>query len=550
LENDKLWLLVDTETTGFTPPIFVVELAAQLMMGWKPIGGSFRRLIKIDRETPPEVSRVHGYTREILERDGFAPSDVYKDFFTYANGAPICSYNLNYDYENVLLPEWHRLEIVSPLKSGFCLLRLTQRLLDPIPAGNHKLQTLRQFYRLPERGGHTALGDVETVVDLLAKVLMPISFERGLTHYDQLANFASQEWFPTKLPFGKYKGRSFWDAVKDIEIKGWLEWLSNSDNERSQRMGLWYLSQLSNSTAKTEAQKATIIASAVDATDLVRARGETRTGIVVYNYARLKQLKALVTAARERLADLEMIFDRERTAVSKTQAELFQLLKEFYKKRDFLKLIITYRKRFLDTLIMGSDLDPDDIKLNYESAKSGMESEFEEAEQRSKKPTEMSEQQRNELKDIYRKLAKIYHPDLQGADSEKAKAYTRLMAIITAAKEEGNIELLREIAEDPSQFMKKHNLGHFDVSADDEFESLRRLYDSLQSRILENIAAIDDLRSNPSYELYQLCTRRPGYIRDIAVKYRTDIDAECKDLAVEAERLSAEIEKLTGEPVI
>ena len=39
---------------------------------------------------------------------------------------------------------------------------LAQRLMDPVPAGNCKLQTLRQYYRLPERGAHTALGDVET----------------------------------------------------------------------------------------------------------------------------------------------------------------------------------------------------------------------------------------------------------------------------------------------------------------------------------------------------------------------------------------------------
>jgi DNA polymerase-3 subunit epsilon len=475
LENDKLWLLVDTETTGLTPPIFVVELAAQLMMGWKPFGGPFQRLIQIDREVPQEASRVNGYTREILERDGCPARDVYRDFFSYSNGAPICSYNLNYDYENVLLPEWRRLGIVSHLKSGFCLLQLTQRLLDPIPAGNCKLQTLRQFYRLPERGAHTALGDIQTVVDLLAKVLMPISLERGLTDYDHLASFTSQEWFPTKLPFGKYKGRSFWDAEKDLELKSWLEWLSSSGNDRSQRMGLWYLRQLSNSTARIGVDEAPIIASAVDDTEVERTRGETRTGIVIYNHAKLKQLKALVAAARERLADLEMILDRERTAVSKTQAELFQLLKELYKKRDSLKLIIDYRKRYLHFFIMDTDLDADDIKLNYKSAKSTMDAEFKKAEQRSKKTTELSEQQRNELKDIYRKLVKIYHPDLRSTDSEKAEAYTRLMAIIIGAKEDGDIELLREIVEDPAQFMRKHDLGHFDVSTDDNFESLRRL---------------------------------------------------------------------------
>jgi len=49
-------------------------------------------------------------------------------------------------------------------------MRLAQRLLDPMPAGNCKLQTLRQYDRLPERGAHTALGDVGTVADLFARL--------------------------------------------------------------------------------------------------------------------------------------------------------------------------------------------------------------------------------------------------------------------------------------------------------------------------------------------------------------------------------------------
>ena len=40
-------------------------------------------------------------------------------------------------------------------------MRLAQRLLDPVPAWNCKLQTLR--LRLPERGAHTALGNANTL---------------------------------------------------------------------------------------------------------------------------------------------------------------------------------------------------------------------------------------------------------------------------------------------------------------------------------------------------------------------------------------------------
>ena len=71
-------------------------------------------------------------------------------------------------------------------------MRLAQRLLDPVPAGNCKLQTLRQYYRLPERGAHTALGDVGTVADLFATVLRPIAEQRGLETWEQLAAYASE----------------------------------------------------------------------------------------------------------------------------------------------------------------------------------------------------------------------------------------------------------------------------------------------------------------------------------------------------------------------
>ena len=64
------WILLDTRTTGFTPPVFVVEIAAQKMSGCNPIGEPFRKLLNQNQDIPPDASRVHGYTREIQECDG------------------------------------------------------------------------------------------------------------------------------------------------------------------------------------------------------------------------------------------------------------------------------------------------------------------------------------------------------------------------------------------------------------------------------------------------------------------------------------------------
>jgi DNA polymerase-3 subunit epsilon len=135
---------------------------------------------------------------------------------------------------------------------GFCALRLAQRLLDPVPAGNCKLETLRQYYRLPERGAHTALGDVQTVADLMAQVLRPIAGHRGLDTWEKLVGFAAEEWFPSRIAFGKHKGRLIQEARKDAELRGWLDWLAKSANARNAKMGRWYLRQLEMAAAQPD----------------------------------------------------------------------------------------------------------------------------------------------------------------------------------------------------------------------------------------------------------------------------------------------------------
>ena len=83
------WILIDTETTGFKKPVYAVEIAAQKMRGWEKTGEPFKRMINHGCEIPPEASRVNGYTREILERDGDPPEDVYRDFSEYVDGLPV-----------------------------------------------------------------------------------------------------------------------------------------------------------------------------------------------------------------------------------------------------------------------------------------------------------------------------------------------------------------------------------------------------------------------------------------------------------------------------
>jgi DNA polymerase III epsilon subunit-like protein len=550
---------LDTETTGFNAPVFVVELAAQRMRGWQPDGGPFRKLLNQNADIPPEASRVHGYTRETLERDGEPPLQVYREFAEYAGNLPLVSFNLEYDLEEVLQPEWRRLRIPPIGTQGFCALRLAQRLLDPVPAGNCKLQTLRQYYRLPERGAHTALGDVQTVVDLFGNVLRPIAEHRGLDTWEKLTAYAAEEWYPSRIAFGKHKGRLFQEARRDAELRRWLGWLASSSNARSAKMGRWYLGQLEG--AEERHAESAVFAAAGDQKELT---GKTRrredeevagdelavgfAAVVIYVNPELEKLRQLVAGARARLAELEVSYTREKSRVDAVQAILYRRLAEHYQKRDQLRLIVDYRKKYLDSLIRGGDEEAEQAEENYERAKAQADKDYEETAAAVAEKKQLTGEEEAELSRLWKKLVKLYHPDRFAHEPDKLETYEKLTAVINRAKDSGDIETLREIAEDPHGFILRQGWASLDFSEEAELTQLRRLYETLQLEIIGVIESLVQLRESPEYELRQLSEKKPGVLDELAVERAKVLEKERAELEQEAERLAGEIEELAGEP--
>lgn len=538
------WILLDTETTGFTAPIYVVEVGAQKMRGWEPLGEPFRKLLNQNRDIPPEAARMHGYTREILERDGEPPTQVYADLRRYAGSLPIVAYNLDYDLEKVLKPEWQRLGITPMGGGGFCALRLAQRLLDPVPAGNCKLQTLRQYYRLPERGAHTALGDVETVADLFAKVLRPIAEQRGLDTWAGLKSYVEDEWYPSRIAFGKFKGRSVYDARRNTELRQWLEWLANSSNARSASMGRWYLRQLEQVKSSQEAGLFVVAGVSESQTNA--------TGIVLYVHPGLQRLRDLIAASRARLADLEAAYTSQRNHVLALEARIFQRLRTHFEERDRLRLVVRYRQVFLDTLLAEGEEEAAKTRDDYEQAEARTREEYEATEAAMESKHRLSADEESELKRLWRELVKLFHPDRFADDPEKQAAYTNLTGAINAAKDSGDLETLRQIANDPTGYMLRQGWAAIDLSDTDELEQLQKLLSSLEAEILSVIEATDALKESASYELCQVVEKDPGILDRVIGQQIDGITQEVEKLKAEAEKLKREIAELSGDdaPVI
>ena len=536
---DTIWILIDTETTGFGKPIFAVDLAAQKMRGWESYGEPFRRLINHGCAIPPEASRVHGYTREILERDGSPPAEVYQEFAAYTGSLPIVAYHLEYDWDQVLLPEWQRLGISPIGVPGFCALKLAQRLLDPVPSGNCKLQTLRQYYRLPETGAHTALGDVQTVIDLMMQVLRPLAEKRGLDTWEKIAGFAGDEWFPSRLPFGKFKGRLFQEAREDSELKSWLDWLAASTNARSSAMGRWYLGQL--------ASGATLEDSPFLDLEINGEAGGSGGGLVVFRHPGMEHFQRLIEAARSRLADLELDYSVEKSKVDAVRSRLFGALRPYYQERDRLRLLIQYRQAFIDRLLAGGEEAAGAAADDFQREAAEKDQEYDSTASALAGKRELNTDETGRLKQLWKKLVRMFHPDGHEHDPEKRKTYERLTQVINEARDRGDIELLELIAKDPQAFIRKQGWASVSLDGDHSLAELRSLYEHLQAKILELIETLDDLRASPDFEVFQFAERDAAVIDTIATAQKEELEKEIEELRAEAERRAAEVEELAGD---
>ena len=213
--NDERWLIVDTETDGCLTPIHAVEIAAQRMRGWRRDGTPFRALLNHDVPIDPGAQAVHGYSRTFLRQHGAPPLEAHAEFRDYARDLPLVAYNLSFDWDRVLFPEYGRLGVPTAGRRGFCALTLSRRVVRG-PA-NYRLDTLKQHFRLnPGSRSHHGDTDVETITALFEQVLAPTMERVGLVGFETVAAFSKhcpvatcQEWVYAERPDGA-RG-DFWE---------------------------------------------------------------------------------------------------------------------------------------------------------------------------------------------------------------------------------------------------------------------------------------------------------------------------------------------------
>lgn len=151
-------IVVDVETTGLSPGYGdrVIEVGAVALEG-DGIVSEFSSLIRVEKNIPRHVSRIHGITNDMLIGQPL-PDAVYPALRDFIGDALLVAHNARFDLA-FLRHEFGRLGLGLANQSA-CTLELARRRLPELP--DHRLETVywHLFGDLPEAVRcHRALDD-------------------------------------------------------------------------------------------------------------------------------------------------------------------------------------------------------------------------------------------------------------------------------------------------------------------------------------------------------------------------------------------------------
>ena len=151
------YVLVDIETTGFSPiNDEIIEIGAIKVENNK-IVKQYDELIKIDKILPQKITELTGITDNML-KNGKLPNIVLEEFIKFVGNSIIVGHNVNFDL-GFLCNKCKKYLNYNLNNDYIDTLYLARKLVPN--AINHKLGTLAKMFNISYEGAHRGLKDVE-----------------------------------------------------------------------------------------------------------------------------------------------------------------------------------------------------------------------------------------------------------------------------------------------------------------------------------------------------------------------------------------------------
>ncbi len=100
------------------------------------------------------------------------------------------AYNISFDWNRVLEPEYKRLNVPQTGGRGFCALTLARRVINE--TDNHRLETLKDYFKLSTEQSHKVINDVAVVVSLFSRIFKDRLCAAGIVGFNNIAAFSKK----------------------------------------------------------------------------------------------------------------------------------------------------------------------------------------------------------------------------------------------------------------------------------------------------------------------------------------------------------------------
>lgn len=182
------YVVFDLESTGLKPSggDALLSIGAVRLRNAEPVS-EFRILVNPGRDIPPESTRYHGLTLDMVTDAPRAPEAIAR-FRDFAGEAVLVAHSAAFD-RSLLYMEEHR--GAPALPNPFLCSLLTSRWLDPQEA-DHSLDGLCGREGIVIAGRHEALGDARATAELWVRLLARAG-ARGVADLNDLARRSRME---------------------------------------------------------------------------------------------------------------------------------------------------------------------------------------------------------------------------------------------------------------------------------------------------------------------------------------------------------------------
>lgn len=172
--NDLTFIAFDVETTGLSPVANrLVELSGVKFSYDNAKVETFSELIDPEMPIPPEVTRIHGITDEMVDGKPTVARVIPAFLDWIGDDSVLIAHNAPFDLEFMRV-NIARLGLGCPDNYVVDTLVLSREVMPEAP--RHQLKTIVELLELPSGGYHRALADSEHVKEVFRKLTMASHF--------------------------------------------------------------------------------------------------------------------------------------------------------------------------------------------------------------------------------------------------------------------------------------------------------------------------------------------------------------------------------------